>query len=72
MKSLLEKLNYKGQTRIAVINAGKNYSLASLKAMKGIQIDTEVDQRFPRYPVPPAITWHFDTTDRGWFVPGLV
>jgi hypothetical protein len=47
MKSLLEKLNYKGQTRIAVINAGKNYSLASLKAMKGIQIDTEVDQRFP-------------------------
>jgi hypothetical protein len=47
MKSILEKLNYKGQTRIAVLNAEKNFSVDSLKEGKGIQIDSEIDQRFP-------------------------
>lgn len=47
MKTLLEKLNYKGQSRIAVINSEKNFSLASSREVKGIQIDNEIDQRFP-------------------------
>ncbi|NMC36742.1 MAG: hypothetical protein GYA41_00275 [Bacteroidales bacterium] len=47
MKTLLEKLNYKGQSRIAVINSEKNFNLASSKEVKGIQIDNEIDQRFP-------------------------
>lgn len=47
MKTLLEKLNYKGQSRIAVINSEKNFTLATSKEAKGIQIDNEIDQRFP-------------------------
>lgn len=47
MKTLLEKLNYKGQKRIAVINAETNFRLAPLKDLKNIQIDNEIDQRYP-------------------------
>lgn len=47
MKSLLEKLNYKGQKRIAVINSDKNFRLAPYNEIKDIQIDNEIDQRFP-------------------------
>jgi hypothetical protein len=47
MKTLLEKLNYKGQKRIAVINAEKNFKLASIREIRDIQIDNEIDQRYP-------------------------
>jgi hypothetical protein len=47
MQTLLEKLNYKGQKRIAVINAEKNFKLAPLNELKDIQIDSEIDPRYP-------------------------
>ncbi len=47
MKTLLEKLNYKGQKRIAVINAERNFKLALLTELKHIQIDSEIDLRYP-------------------------
>jgi hypothetical protein len=47
MNSLLEKLNYKGQKRIAIINAEKNFRLAPHKEIKEIQIDKEIDPRYP-------------------------
>jgi hypothetical protein len=47
MKNLLEKLNYKGQKRIAIINAAKNFKLPQLYELKDIQVDTEIDQRYP-------------------------
>jgi hypothetical protein len=47
MKTLLEKLNYKGQKRIAIINAEKNFTLAPIKEIRDIQVDNEIDQRYP-------------------------
>lgn len=47
MKTLLEKLNFKGQKRIALINAEKNFSLAPAKDLKDVIIDIEIDKRFP-------------------------
>jgi hypothetical protein len=47
MQTLHEKLNYKGQKRIAVINAEKNFKLAPFKELKDIQIDSEIDPRYP-------------------------
>jgi hypothetical protein len=47
MEDLLTKLNYKGQQRIAIINAGEDFSDFLEKEFKGVQIDKEIDQRFP-------------------------
>jgi len=47
MKTLLEKLNYKGQKRIAIINAEKNFRLAPINEIRDIQIDNKIDQRYP-------------------------
>ena len=47
MKTLLEKLNYKGQKRIVVLNAEKNFKLAPYRKIKDIQIDNEIDLRYP-------------------------
>jgi hypothetical protein len=47
MKTLLEKLNYKGQKRIAVISTEKNFKLAPIKEIRDIQVDNEIDQRYP-------------------------
>ena len=47
MQTLLEKLNYKGQKRIVVSNAEKNFKLAPLREIKDIQIDNEIDLRYP-------------------------
>jgi hypothetical protein len=47
MKKLLEKLNYKGQKRIAVINAEHDF-IGSLSTELGDTIiDKEIDPRFP-------------------------
>ena len=47
MQTLLQKLNYKGQKRIVVFNAEKNFKLAPQKETKDIQIDNEIDLRYP-------------------------
>ncbi|MBW6500261.1 MAG: hypothetical protein K0B05_02610 [Bacteroidales bacterium] len=47
MKSLPEKLNFKGQNRIAVINAAEDFILALSTELKDVRIDTEIDQRYP-------------------------
>ena len=47
MQTLLEKLNYKGQKRIALINAEKKFADLLTEDLKGIVIDTEIDARYP-------------------------
>jgi hypothetical protein len=47
MKTLLEKLNYKGQERIALINSEKSFTKAISKELNKIVVDNEIDQRFP-------------------------
>jgi len=47
MKNLLDKLNYKRQTRIAVINTEETSELIKSPELKDIRIDTEIDQRYP-------------------------
>ena len=47
MKNLLDKLNYKGHLRIAVINAESHFFKAISKELKGVQTDREIDQRCP-------------------------
>lgn len=47
MKKLLEKLNYKGQKRIAVINAEESFTLSLSDELKDVMIDLEIDPRFP-------------------------
>lgn len=47
MQTLLGKLNYKGQKRIAVINAENNFKIAPLKELKDVQVDNEIDPRYP-------------------------
>jgi len=47
MQTLLQKLNYKGQKRIVDFNAEKSFKLAPQKETKDIQIDNEIDLRYP-------------------------
>jgi hypothetical protein len=47
MDDLLTKLNYKGQQRIALINAGEKFLALLEKGLTGVQIDKDIDQRFP-------------------------
>ena len=47
MKKLFEKLNYKGQGRIAVINAEENFNLILSDELSEVTIDREIDPRFP-------------------------
>jgi len=47
MKELLTKLNYKGQLRIAVINAEQSFYKAVAKELKGVITDDDIDQRCP-------------------------
>lgn len=47
MKSLLEKLNYKGQERIAIINAAADLMPLFSEELKGVVVDSEIDPRFP-------------------------
>ncbi|HNW57076.1 MAG TPA: hypothetical protein PKM69_04840 [Bacteroidales bacterium] len=44
---MLEKLNYKGQKRIAIINVERDFSTSISKELKGIIVDNEIDPRFP-------------------------
>lgn len=47
MKSLLDKLNYKGQKRISVINAEESFILLVSRELKGAIIDQKIDPRYP-------------------------
>jgi hypothetical protein len=69
MRTLLEKLNYKGQQRIALINAGKNFRLAFVKEIKGIQIDKEID---PRYPYDFMIIFAATSSEVDEFTPAAI
>jgi hypothetical protein len=69
MKSLLEKLNYKGQKRIVVINSGENFELAPIKELKDIQIDIVID---PRYPYDFMIIFVREEAEVREIVPGAL
>jgi hypothetical protein len=47
MGTLLEKLNYKGNDRIAVLNAEENFISSLSGELNGVKIDKEIDPRFP-------------------------
>jgi hypothetical protein len=47
MKNLLERLNYKGQHRIAIIKAEGSFNLGQIPELKDVLIDTDIDQRYP-------------------------
>jgi hypothetical protein len=47
MKDLLKKLNYKGQDRIALINAGEIFNILFENELKNVLIDKEIDPRYP-------------------------
>lgn len=47
MKSLLTKLNYKGQKRISVINAEESFIRSISSELKDVIIDQEIDPRYP-------------------------
>ena len=47
MKNLLDKLNYKDQKRISVINAEKSFIISLTNELKDVVIDLEIDPRYP-------------------------
>jgi hypothetical protein len=47
MMTLLEKLNYKGQKRIAIINAEDSLIISLSDELKDITVDKEIDPRYP-------------------------
>ena len=47
MKNLLNKLNYKGQKRIAVIHAEESFTISLNNELKDVMIDEEIDPRYP-------------------------
>jgi len=47
MKTLLEKLNYKGQKRISIINAEENFIASISPDLRGVLIDQKIDPRYP-------------------------
>lgn len=47
MKKLLEKLNYKGQKRIAILNAEDEFFRSLSEEIRDTQIDRKIDQRYP-------------------------
>ena len=47
MKPLLERLNYKGNDRIAVLNSEESFTAALLMECSELTIDREIDPRFP-------------------------
>jgi hypothetical protein len=47
MTDLLKKLNYKGQDRIAIINAEEDFINSLKDNLEDVKIDTSIDPRFP-------------------------
>jgi hypothetical protein len=66
MKNLVEKLNYKGQKRIAVLNAEKNFISSISGDLKDVIIDQKID---PRYPYEFIILFVKSQTEVEMFAP---
>jgi hypothetical protein len=47
MKKLFEKLNYKGQERIAILNADESFTQSVLGEFNSLIADKEIDPRYP-------------------------
>ena len=47
MKNLLEKLNYKGQKRISVINAEEAFIQSIYSEINDVVVDQKIDPRYP-------------------------
>jgi hypothetical protein len=47
MKKLLDKLNYKGQERIAVINAEESFINLINNELRNVLVDKKIDLRYP-------------------------
>jgi hypothetical protein len=47
MKKLLEKLNYRGNKRIAVLNSEENFISSLSMELSELTIDSQIDPRFP-------------------------
>lgn len=47
MEGLLKKINYRGQKRIALINADENFNIGISEELKYVITDREIDQRCP-------------------------
>jgi len=47
MQKLIEKLNYKGQERIALINSGDSFTSLLMNDLKDVVIDKSIDPRYP-------------------------
>ena len=47
MKNLLEKLNYKGQKRISVINAEESFLYSISSDLIDVTVDKKIDPRYP-------------------------
>lgn len=47
MQTLVEKLNYKGHSRIAIINAEEDFFALIASGLKDVIIDRAIDQRCP-------------------------
>ncbi|MEI8225884.1 MAG: hypothetical protein WCG82_08145 [Bacteroidota bacterium] len=66
MKNLLGKLNYKGQERIAVINAEESFIISLSIELKDVKIDKEID---PRYPYDFIIIYVKSVSEVEFFTP---
>lgn len=47
MKKLFEKLNYKGQERIAILNADESFTQSVLNEFNNLIADKDIDPRYP-------------------------
>jgi hypothetical protein len=47
MKNLLEKLNYKGQKRISIINADESFLNCISSDLNDVTVDKKIDPRYP-------------------------
>jgi len=47
MKNLLEKLNYKGQKRISILNADESFIISISQYLKDVTVDFKIDPRYP-------------------------
>jgi len=67
--NLLEKLNYKGQERIAVINAEESFNILLSAELKDAKIDKEID---PRYPYDFIIIFVKSVSEVNFFTPMIL
>jgi hypothetical protein len=67
--NLLGKLNYKGQERIAVINAEESFNISLSVELKDAKIDKEID---PRYPYDFIIIFVKSVSEVDFFTPMIL